>query len=572
MATVYLARVSGVGGFQRFVAIKRLHPHLAREPEFIEMFLDEARLAARIHHPNVVSILEIGASEQGYYIVMEYVEGDTLGRLLSRAAQTGQRLPLEVGLRIVVDMLSGLEAAHELTDDDGNPLLIVHRDVSPQNVLVGVDGNARLTDFGVARATSRLSVTRSGQLKGKVAYMAPEQARGDGAIDHRADVFAAGVVLWEVLAGRRLFKGDGEAQTLNKVLSDTIPSVQSVWPAVPAALEAIAAKALERDRTARYQSALELAEDIETASRGLGVHGTTKDVASYLDSALGPEITSQREAVRAWVARSDPGRRSYSQTPPPVRVSEGLPATRIERKGKVGSVPPGPPSVSGVASLPAPPRLPSLAAPPAAASNASGPHAVVVSRVVRRRAQIAGFDPANARCPCPRARGGVALAHSGGGRPGRWPRMGSLDAEPAAGPCAGRAAGRGHRGSDAGNGHRARARRLGAGRSRQRVHRGGLGLETGAPGPEPEADTAPAPRGRQLSDGGVARSVASVCFARHVHPARPGRHRAGCRRARRHLAQPLSLADALLPSPRASCAGSRAGWLASVRRVQPRPS
>jgi serine/threonine protein kinase len=362
MATVYLARVSGVGGFQRFVAIKRLHPHLAREPEFIEMFLDEARLAARIHHPNVVSILEIGASEQGYYIVMEYIEGDTLGRLLSRAAQTGQRLPIEVGLRIVVDMLAGLEAAHELTDDDGNPLHIVHRDVSPQNVLVGVDGNSKLTDFGVARATSRLSVTRSGQLKGKVAYMAPEQARGDAAVDHRADIFAAGVVLWEVLAGRRLFKADGEAQTLNKVLTDPIPSVASVWAGVPPTLASISAKALERDRMSRYQTARELAEALETEARALGFQGTNRDVAGYLEEALRPEITSQREAVRAWVARTDPGRKSYSQTPAPGQV-----ATRIERK--LGSIPP--PSLSGVASLPPPPRVPSIAPPrPASAAEA----------------------------------------------------------------------------------------------------------------------------------------------------------------------------------------------------------
>src|SRR5580658_1044953 len=142
MATVFLARLSGVGGFQRFVAIKRLHPHLAREPEFIEMFLDEARLAARIHHPNVVPILEIGTSEEGYYIVMEYVEGDTLAHLLTHCTKRGQRLPLNVALRIVTDMLAGLDAAHELKDDDGKSLEIVHRDVSPQNVLVGVDGSA----------------------------------------------------------------------------------------------------------------------------------------------------------------------------------------------------------------------------------------------------------------------------------------------------------------------------------------------------------------------------------------------------------------------------------------------
>ena len=373
MATVYLARVSGVGGFQRFVAIKRLHPHLAREPEFIEMFLDEARLAARIHHPNVVSILEIGSTEQGYYIVMEYVEGDTLGRLLSRAAQLGQRLPLEVGLRIVIDMLAGLEAAHELTDDDGNPLLIVHRDVSPQNVLVGVDGNAKLTDFGVARATSRLSVTRTGQLKGKVAYMAPEQARGDGAVDHRADIFAAGVVLWEVLVGKRLFKGDGEALTLNKVLTDPIPTVGSAWPGVPPSLEAITARALERDRTIRYATARELAEDLEKEARALQLDASNRDVASYLDEALGPEISSQREAVRAWVTRSEPGRRSYSQTPGPGGV-----ATRIERKPSFKSVPPpsatGIPSISGVASLPPPPRVPAMGG-----AAASGAHAAITT-------------------------------------------------------------------------------------------------------------------------------------------------------------------------------------------------
>jgi serine/threonine protein kinase len=369
MATVYLARVSGVGGFQRFVAIKRLHPHLAREPEFIEMFLDEARLAARIHHPNVVSILEIGASDQGYYIVMEYVEGDTLGRLLSRAAQIGQRLPLEVGLRILGDTLAGLEAAHELNDDEGNPLLIVHRDVSPQNILVGVDGTAKLTDFGVARATSRLSITRAGQLKGKVAYMAPEQARGEAAIDHRADIFAAGVVLWEVLAGRRLFKAEGEAQTLNRVLTDPIPSVKSAWAGVPPTIEAITAKALERDRALRYQTALELAEDLEKEARALGVDGTNRDVATYLEEALGPEISSQRDAVRAWVARTDPGRRSYSNTPGPGQV-----ATRIERK--VGSIPPGPPSVSGVASLPPPPRLPSISPPRGQGGPQGAPSAV----------------------------------------------------------------------------------------------------------------------------------------------------------------------------------------------------
>jgi serine/threonine-protein kinase len=379
MATVYLARVSGVGGFQRFVAIKRLHPHLAHEPEFIEMFLDEARLAARIHHPNVVSILEIGATDQGYYIVMEYVEGDTLGRLLSRAAQTGQRVPLKVGLRIVIDMLAGLEAAHELTDDDGNPLKIVHRDVSPQNVLVGVDGSARITDFGVARATSRLSTTRAGQLKGKVAYMAPEQARGDSGVDHRADVFAAGIVLWEVLACRRLFKAEGEAQTLNRVLNEPIPPVSSIWDGVPPALDAIATRALDRDRALRFQSAIELGDALEKAARTLGVHGTSKDVASYLEEALGPEITSQREAVRAWVAKTDPGRKGWSQPPPPLKANDSgsiaaqASGIRVERKvpSQLGAAP----SLTGLGSLPPPPRVPNIAVPEPAPTRPEVPPA-----------------------------------------------------------------------------------------------------------------------------------------------------------------------------------------------------
>lgn len=201
MATVFLARLSGVGGFQRFVAIKRLHPHLAAEREFVEMFLDEARLAAGIHHPNVVSILEVGASDRGYYLVMEYIEGDTLARLLARAATSGQRLPREIALRVVIDMLAGLHAAHELKDEMGQPTGLVHRDVSPQNVLVGLDGICRITDFGVARAASRLSATRVGQLKGKIAYMAPEQAMGKSDIDRRADVFAGGIVLWRCSPG-----------------------------------------------------------------------------------------------------------------------------------------------------------------------------------------------------------------------------------------------------------------------------------------------------------------------------------------------------------------------------------
>lgn len=341
MATVYLARLSGVAGFQRLVAIKRLHPHLAKEPEFVEMFLDEARLAARIHHPNVVSIQEIGESEEGYYLVMDYVDGDTLAHLLARSAQTKKEIPWGVTIRILLDTLTGLHAAHELTDDLSRPLAIVHRDVSPQNILVGADGIARLTDFGVARAASRLSTTRSGQLKGKVAYMAPEQARGEP-IDRRADIFSCGIVLWEALALKRLFRADGEAATLNRVLYDSIVPPSKHRSNVPQPLEAICMRALERDVDARFGTAADFADELERAGRELSCVASAREVAACLEAVVGPDLARQREAVRAWLARSEPSNS-------PVRSRPSMPdsvKTRVEGSKSGASVPPtsqGPP-------------------------------------------------------------------------------------------------------------------------------------------------------------------------------------------------------------------------------------
>jgi eukaryotic-like serine/threonine-protein kinase len=316
MATVYLGRVSGAGGFQRFVVIKRLHRHLAREPEFIQMFLDEARLAACLHHPNVVPVLEIGESDGGHYLVMEYVEGSTLARLVEPPGAARRAVPTPVAGRIMVDLLTGLHAAHDLTDDAGRPLRIVHRDVSPQNVLVGIDGISRLTDFGVARATTKLSTTQSGQLKGKLAYMAPEQARAAGDIDHRADIFAAGVVMWEALTGERLFRGDEESDTFSKVLKKPIPLLGTALPGLLAPFEGVLARALDRDREQRYPTATAFADEIERVTRRAGLVATHGDVARYVQSVLGKEVKAQRDAVRSWMA-SDPSRPRTISTPPP---------------------------------------------------------------------------------------------------------------------------------------------------------------------------------------------------------------------------------------------------------------
>ena len=314
MATVFLARLDGVAGFQRLYAIKRLHPHLSKEGEFVDMFLDEARLAARIHHPNVVSILEVGTSAEGYYLVMEYIEGDTAARLVARCSQAGTGIPVPSAVRIALDTLFGLHAAHDLTDDEGRPLHIVHRDVSPQNILVGIDGVSRITDFGVAHAATRLSSTRTGQLKGKLAYMAPEQAKG-APVDRRSDVFAMGVVLWELLAGKRLFKAGNDAETLNRILFAPVPTLRDAGVDVPIPVDAVVSRALARDPAERYASAADFADELERVARSLGMLATTREIAAYVDGTIGAEISQQREVVRGWLSRSEPSRNDRISVP-----------------------------------------------------------------------------------------------------------------------------------------------------------------------------------------------------------------------------------------------------------------
>ena len=218
MATVYLARVAVVGDVHREVALKLMHPFLNAEGrESTVSLVEEAKLAVRIRHPIVVSVVEVGDSPHGVFLVMEYVEGDTLSGLHRAVRAEGALMPLPIAGRILVDALAGLHAAHELRDDDGLLLDLVHRDFSPQNILVGTDGVTRLTDFGVAKASGRVNVTSSGIIKGKVAYMAPEQALGKR-VDRRCDVWAAGVVAWEILAGQRLYRSEDQVAMLLKIV------------------------------------------------------------------------------------------------------------------------------------------------------------------------------------------------------------------------------------------------------------------------------------------------------------------------------------------------------------------
>jgi eukaryotic-like serine/threonine-protein kinase len=261
MATVHFGRLVGPAGFARPVAIKRLHAQFARDPEFVKMFLDEARLAARVSHPNVVQTLDLVEATDEVFLVMDYVRGLALASLVRTLRAGGTRIPPPISIGILVGVLEGLHAAHEAKNDMGERLDLVHRDVSPQNILVGTDGVARLLDFGVAKASGRAQSTRDGQVKGKVAYMAPEQVQGQP-LTRRTDIFAASVVLWEILTGRRLFFGESDADSLRRVLNDEVAPPSSIVPELPAALDRVVMRGLERDASKRYATAHDMALDL----------------------------------------------------------------------------------------------------------------------------------------------------------------------------------------------------------------------------------------------------------------------------------------------------------------------
>lgn len=264
MATLYVARKLGAAGFERLVAIKRVHPHLLVDAEFREMFRDEARVCSVIRHPNVVSLLDVVDAEGELFLVLDYVESLSLSELLRAARERGRALPPAVVARVVADTLAGLHAAHEAVDLRGQHLEVVHRDVSPQNILVGVDGTSRLIDFGIARAASRMTVTDSGVLKGKLRYMSPEQVLRKP-LDRRADIFAAGVVLFEALTGRRLVAGEDEGDMALALLLGGFEAPSAFVAGLAPDVDALVAKALARERDERFAHASELQEALERA-------------------------------------------------------------------------------------------------------------------------------------------------------------------------------------------------------------------------------------------------------------------------------------------------------------------
>ncbi|MCC7541239.1 MAG: serine/threonine protein kinase [Deltaproteobacteria bacterium] len=297
MATLYLGRRRGAAGFARPVAIKVVHPHLATDPQFVRMFVDEGLLSARINHPNVVHVEELGESEGAYFLVMEYVPGASLSQLLRALGERERRMTPAVATWIAMQVADGLHAAHETRGDDGQSLGVVHRDVSPQNVLIAESGHVKLIDFGIAKASLRGTKTSTGSLRGKIRYMAPEQAHGRS-IDRRADVYALGIVLWEMLTTRRLFHADNDLLLLDKVRSPHIPAPSTFADDVPPALDRAVLYALALDPVNRPESALELrrvlADALPDAART-----DAAQVAQLLGATVGAEIAREAERLPA---------------------------------------------------------------------------------------------------------------------------------------------------------------------------------------------------------------------------------------------------------------------------------
>lgn len=299
MATVHIARQVGAAGFARMVAIKRLHERYSRDPEFVAMFLDEARIVARIRHPNVVQTIDVVAEDGELFLVMEYVHGESLLRVMQAANKSNAMLPVPVVAAVLSGALHGLHEAHEARSETGEPLGIVHRDVSPHNILVGVDGAARVLDFGVAKASERIQTTMEGQLKGKLSYMAPEQLT-NRPIDRRTDVYAAAVVLWETLTGAKLFHGGSEGAVVNQILLDPVRVPSRLNRAVPPALEAIVMRGLARAPGDRFASAREMALAIERATP----LATLSEVGELVSTWCAPSVSARQQLIASIEART----------------------------------------------------------------------------------------------------------------------------------------------------------------------------------------------------------------------------------------------------------------------------
>jgi len=316
MAELYLARVEGLRGFEKLVALKLVLPHLADDPDFVSMFLDEARLAATLDHPNVVHVIDVGRFGRDHFFAMEYVHGEDL-RSVVRRARDG--IPLGCALAIVAGVAAGLHHAHERRGPDGTPLGLVHRDVSPANVILTYDGAVKVVDFGIARVGARSKATRLGVVKGKSGYMSPEQCRGEP-VDRRGDVFGLGILLWELTVGRRLFLGEHDYAVMSKIVFGLVPHPCEIVPDYPQELANVVMRALHRDPDRRQPSALAFALELEAFAHEAHLRVTASALAEFMTALFGlppyPTVADASDSITATHADEDEATRIDPHAPP----------------------------------------------------------------------------------------------------------------------------------------------------------------------------------------------------------------------------------------------------------------
>ncbi|HVV88682.1 MAG TPA: serine/threonine-protein kinase, partial [Kofleriaceae bacterium] len=314
MAEIHLAKTRDGGGAERFVALKMIHPNFAEDEQFIEMLIDEARISIQLHHPNIAHTFDLGRFGETYYLIMEFVDGADLYKILRRGSERDVVTPVDVAAYVVKEVAYGLDYAHHRADEQGRPLQIIHRDVSPQNVIVSYDGAIKLVDFGIAKAASKAQQTAAGVIKGKYYYMSPEQALGEP-LDQRTDVFSAGIVLYELLSGQMLYLEEDVNRLLDRVRRADIPSVRTLRRDVPSQLDRIVMRALARRREDRYQTAADLAADLERFLDVFSPAFSPRKLVQFMEQALG-------DGAGPLLPTTVP-----PATPPPRRVGGGARST-----------------------------------------------------------------------------------------------------------------------------------------------------------------------------------------------------------------------------------------------------
>ena len=332
MAEVFLAIQSGLQGFEKYLAIKRIRPHLCGEENFVKMFLNEARLAAQLQHPNVVQIFDLGRIGESYFIAMEYISGRDMSRVLPRSEKLGIRFPIEYALTVATKVLDGLSYAHAKTDAFGKHLNIVHRDITPENIMLSWNGNVKILDFGIAKATTHTDQTKAGEIKGKLAYMSPEQAKGK-VLDQRSDIFSLGIILYEWVTGYRLFNGENEMAILKQIIDERIYPPSYFREEIPPEVEAILMRALEKDRKNRYQNAREMQLDIHQVLSKSEFSPSSAHLAAFMEQMFSKELAQEQKflAEAAHVQRRTP--------PPPPREGSDFQVGELVGRAKSAAGP-----------------------------------------------------------------------------------------------------------------------------------------------------------------------------------------------------------------------------------------